>query len=246
MKESWKRAILILVTLLFAANNAKASITINWGSPVDSILRDSYGNTLGAGMHFQLGSFAESFVPTFENIDLWRTHWRVFDEASYNPDFGYFTGTAEISSNGFSNSPDATGSSGTFNFLGLDAYLWVFNDNVPELWSTQWALVRADEWTFPIAAEDCCGSVLPLEWSLSDLSEVGTPVFGRTGDREGAGTSYAENPSYNLQTYSLVPEISSVPAIAAVALLVVCHRERRHKGIKDSSNFVIPIVYRFS
>lgn len=235
MKHFLKRAIPALALWVVCVHEAHASITINWGSQLDSVLRDSYGNTLGSGMHFQLGSFAGSFVPTFENIDLWQSNWRVFDEAGYSVEDGYFTGSAEISSGGLSNSPDAVDSSSTFNFLGKDAYLWVFNNQMPELWTTQWTLVRDTTWVFPessdfpIFPEDCCGSVLPQDWSLSDIGVGDTPVFGRTGGEEGGGTSYAENPSYDLQTYSLVPEISSVPAIMGVVLLAGCHRERRRK-----------------
>jgi len=239
MKLMLKRALPALALWLACAKPVQASITINWGSPVDSILRDSYGNTLGAGMHFQLGSFAGSFVPTFENIDLWQSNWRVFDEADYSAVDGYFTGTAEISSSGLSNSPDAVGSSSTFNFLGKDAYLWVFNSQTPELWTTQWTLVRDATWVFPdssdfpVLPEDCCGSVLPKDWSLSDIGVGDTPVFGRTGSEEGGGTSYAESSSYDLQTYTLVPEISSVPAMMAVVLLAGCHRQRRRRASCD-------------
>ena len=236
MKLFLKSAIPALALLIASADHARAAITINWGSPVDSVLRDSYGSTLGADMHFQLGAFAGSFVPTFENIDLWQTNWRVFDEADYSVGDGYFTGTADIASvTGLSNSQDATGTSATFNFLGKDAYLWVFNSQVPTLWTTQWTLVRDATWVFPeqlefpVLPEDCCGSVLPKDWSLSDLGVGDKPVFGRKGGEEGGGTSYAESPSYSLQTYSLVPEVSSVPAMMALVLLAGFHRERKRK-----------------
>lgn len=204
--------------------------TIGWGSSLDSVLRDSYGSTLGAGMRFQLGTFAGTFVPTFENIALWKDNWRVFDEAGYNVEDGYFAGSADIDkTTGFSSSQAATGTSDEFDFRNKDAFLWVFNDQTPELWVTQWALVRDSSWVFPVPSQSCCDTSFPQEWSLSDLGPGDTPIFGRTGEEEGGGTSYAENPSYELQTYSLVPEISSVPAMMAVVLLIGCHRDRKRR-----------------
>jgi hypothetical protein len=230
MKFFLKRAIPALALWIVCAHQARASITINWGSSLDSALRDSYGNNLGPDMHFQLGTFANSFIPTLNNMADWKDNWRVFDEALYFPEYGWFVGSADIDkTTGYSSSDAATGASDTFDFRNKDAFLWVFNDQTPELWTTQWTLVRDSSWVFPVPSLSCCDTSIPQEWSLSDLGPGDTPVFGRTGDEEGGGTSYAENPSYDLQTYSLVPEISSVPAMVAVVLLVGCHRDRKRR-----------------
>jgi hypothetical protein len=230
MKFLLKCTLPLLAMWFAAVAKVSGATTVNWGSPLDSVLRDSYGNTLGPDMHFQLGTFANSFIPTFENMADWKDNWRVFDEALYFPEYGWFVGSADIDkTTGQTSSSAATGDSDTFDFRNKNAFLWVFNDQTPEVWVTQWTLVRDSSWVFPVPSLSCCDTSLPQEWSLSDLGPGDKPIFGRTGEEEGGGTSYAESPSYDLQTYSLVPEISSVPAMVAVVLLVGCHRDRRRK-----------------
>lgn len=221
MKSFFHRG-LIMLSAVFPFSEVWAITTVSWGSPLDSVFVDSHGNVLGNDFSFELGSFANDFIPTASNIADWSVNWRVFDRAFYSVSDGYFSGSAEILATGFSNSPDA---SVAFDFSQKNAYLWVYNQQTPEFWVSEWMLVRDDTWTFPVKAADCCPTSLPIEWSLSDLSSSDAPVFGEQAGISGGGSSL-NTTSNSLETYTLVPEIRSLPVIMAVILLSGLHRRR--------------------
>lgn len=211
--------LLLMLALLMLGHSLARSQTLVWGSPMSpdftSRLSDSEGNPLDDTFVFEIGTFDGGFEPTTQNVATWATNWRAFDAASfaegtYDPATGYVTGTADMNPSGFSNSPDA--SSGSFSFAGMQAYLWVRNSSSP-VPGTQWALVRATNWTFPAADPECCPGQLPVVWSVSDLSNE-VPVFGGQQGIEGggyrsvlSGTSYLQ--THTFQGYSVVPEPSS-------------------------------------
>jgi len=209
--------------LLASGLPAAHATTINWGSPVLSTLVDSTGQQLDAGYHIQLGFFADSFVPTAANVADWGSNWRTFDEASYDPEMGYFTGTADLKADGSSSSLNSTLG---INFSGQPVFMWIYNQT-GAVEGSEWFLGRADSWVMPVASQDCCDSNLPAQWSTSDLSVSQTPVFGAQGPVIGGGN--ASNPgNYTIQTYQVVPEPSAVVLSVVGMALLLRRRKPQH------------------
>ena len=211
-------ALLAAAFCTVAATSIQAQ-TLNWGNEVFGDLSDSNGGSLDNTFVFELGSFFNGFVPTASNIDLWLSNWQVFDRAAYNPDIEYFTSTVYVMNDVTSSNPTAS----TFSFAGLDAYIWVRNDDNP-VEGTEWLLTRADSWKFPAVGGDCCDTSV-VEWSVSDLDPADMPVWGRQGDVTGSG-EFTSTGTTGLQTFTFVPEPSSA-LLAAIAGGVAVFRRRR-------------------
>jgi hypothetical protein len=196
--------------------------TLNWGSEVFSELVDSRGQTLEESeMTFQLGAFEVGFVPTSENTNEWFSHWRVFDEASYNQAFGYFTSTAHLNDDGSSSDNPGAG----FSFEGLTAFLWIRNS--PDLTtSTEWFLGTASAWVFPDAVPGCCDNESVIEWSVSDMETPDMPVWGSQSGVAGAG-HYTVTGGYTLQTFTIIPEASTSLLVMLSGLALLAHRSRK-------------------
>ncbi len=211
---------LILMTALlgaFAPTRAHAQ-TLNWGSPVGSLLVDSDGDGLDDRFVFELGAFALDFIPDDSNLEEWAVNWRVFDSASYNQDFGYFTSTVQVLSDGSSSNPAASAGS----FAGMIAYLWIRDSDEP-VEGSEWLLVRAENWVFPAVGGDCCDTRV-IEWSISDLDSGDLPLWGNQGGTRGPGESTTTTTT-GLQTHTFVPEPSTA-LLAAIAcgFAVLCRR----------------------
>ncbi|MEY3897400.1 MAG: hypothetical protein RLZZ214_2921 [Verrucomicrobiota bacterium] len=211
-------ALLATAFCTVAATSIQAQ-TLNWGNEVFGDLSDSNGGELDNTFVFELGSFFSGFVPTESNVDLWVSNWQVFDRASYNPDIEYFTSTVYVRNDVTSSNPTAS----TLSFAGLDAYIWVRNDDNP-VEGTEWLLTRADNWTFPVVGGDCCNTDV-VEWAVSDLDPTNVPVWGRQNDLPGSG-EFTSTGTTGLQTFTFVPEPSSA-LLAAVAGGFAVFRRRR-------------------
>lgn len=216
-------ATLAAALVLLAVPRLQAQ-TLNWGSKVFSDLADSEGNTLAENAFvFELGAFVEDFVPDEENVGQWFANWRVFDTAGYNGYsgegdliWGHFGSTTQIRNN-------VTNGSSSFSFAGLSAYIWIRNSDTP-VEGSEWLLTRATHWVFPTTGGGCCENNPPLEWSVSDLKPGDVPLWGNQGGTSGPGV-YTVTGSHTLQTYTFVPEPSSL-ALAALASCVMLRRRR--------------------
>lgn len=225
-----RKTLLLLPTAIALATPASA-VQINWGDVVDSDLRDSYGNSLDATYAIQLGFFEKvlgtQFVPTADNAADWSSHWKVFDQAAFDPLAGYFASTVMLNADGTSSGPVADNDLG-LDFSNQDAYIWIHNSETPGV-NTEWFLGRssnaATAWHIPGKVADCCDNRLPLEWSVSDLTPTDTPVYGKQGDVPGAG-SYTVTGTYTLQTFTFVPEPSSSLLLALGGVAAVLRRRR--------------------
>jgi hypothetical protein len=206
--------------VIFAATPAPAT-TINWGSPVLSATVNSKGQALDSSYHVELGGFANGFVPTTQNMGDWAANWRTFSVASFNPELGYFSGSADLLAGGASSDPLADVG---LNFSDIEAFVWIFNSTTMTA-DTEWFLGRSGSWVMPTAPLEsgCCDSTLPTQWSISDLAPGDTPVYGSQGPAAGGGS--AENPgTYAIQTYT-IPE-SSTLLLASFGLLFTFWRRR--------------------
>ena len=216
---SARRALLLACLLLPAVSRAA---TLNWGSEIFSTLVDSRGQTLDNRYQIELGAFAVDFVPDETNIAQWRDHWYIFDTAEYNQEFGYFTSTVEIGPDGKSDSTSATPDAPSFE--GKEMYLWI-QDNAGAQPGSEWLLTRSATWVFNSISAECCDNEAPIEWSVSDLTELDTPVWGSQGGTAGGGDTTAPG-VYTLQAYALVPEPSAVLLITLAAGAGLLRRRR--------------------
>ena len=223
------KTLLLLPTAIALATPASA-VQINWGNVVDSDLRDSYGNSLNATYAIQLGFFEKvlgvQFVPTATNAADWSSHWKVFDQAAFNPLAGYFASSVMLNGDGTSSSPSADNDLG-LDFSNQDAYIWIHNSETPGV-NTEWFLARSSTtsvWRTPDKVADCCDNRAPLEWSVSDLTPGTTPVYGKQGNDAGSGIRSVTGP-YTLQTFTFVPEPSTSLLLALGGVAMVLRRRR--------------------
>jgi len=203
-------------------------MAVSWGSELFSVYRDSFGNALDDTYTIQLGFFESllggggtSFQPDSNNVAEWTEQWRVFDEASLNLQLGAFTSEARVNENGTSSSDFADLG---INFERQQAYIWIRKGDSPVAGS-EWFLARATDWLFPEGSDD---TTLPLQWSLSDLNPEGgpsvVPVWGAQFGQIGAGTYTTTNSEYTLQTFTFVPEPSSLMLAVSGVLLMLKRR----------------------
>ena len=224
-----RNTLLLLPTAIALATPA-AAIQINWGDLVDSDLRDSFGNSLDATYAIQLGFFesvlGQQFVPTVANAADWSSHWKVFDQAAFDPLAGYFASTVMLKADGTSSSTFANNDLG-LDFSNKDAYVWIHNSKTPAT-TTEWFLGRSatgTAWHIPDKVAECCDNRTPLEWSVSDLTPGKVPVFGKQGTDTGGG-SYTVTGNYTLQTFTFVPEPSSALLLALGGVAAALRRRR--------------------
>ena len=193
--------------------------TLNWGNEVFGGVTDSEGVALDNTFVFELGSFVDGFVPTESNLDQWVLNWEAFDQAAYNGSLGYFTSTVYVNNDVTTSNTTAS----TISFAGLDAYIWIRNDDNP-VEGTEWLLTRAASWTFPSVGGDCCNTQV-IQWAVSDLEPGDVPLWGRQNNVIGSG-EFITTGTTGLQTFSFVPEPSSA-LLAAVAGGILVFRRRR-------------------
>jgi hypothetical protein len=197
--------------------------TFNWHNAVFDTVVDSDGDALDGTFVFELGAFADGFVPIPENVDEWSSNWLVFDRADYNPTLGYFAGAVEMLSDGTSSSAEMT--PGAPSFEGELAYIWIRNNDAAAPGS-EWLLLSDENWVFPMALNECCGNGLPIEWATSDLDSGDVPLYGGQGGVEGPGV-FTPVPGAVLQTATfIVPE----PSVAACLVLASCGLLRRRRA----------------
>jgi hypothetical protein len=208
-----------LAGLLLSAGTARALITINWGSSLNSKLYDSNNVKLGDAFSFDIGSFG-SFLPDASNVNLWSANWHAFDSAAvgngWNSSLGWIFSLATLKANSTSSeSPPLPAY--TF-FPSQKGYLWAYNSKTVSA-GTEWALITANDWTFPTPADPG----YQLDWKLSTAT---TPIFGGLNNVQGPGAYSVSPPVFDLQTHQ-VPEPGSALLVAVAGLMVFSSRRRR-------------------
>jgi hypothetical protein len=225
MRKLFRRHVFAVLPLLVGL--PASGQTLDWGSPVFTDIVDSQGNPIDSMFVIEIGAFVDGFTPDEDNVDEWLANWRIFDRATYNPTLMYFTSVASMNDDGSSTSAHSTSG---FSFEGLDAFLWIRKGDDP-VEGTEWLLTRsvssdpAKNWEFPNAVPGCCDNQGNLQWSISDLDSGDIPVWGSQGGVPGSGVFTITGP-YALQTYTFVPEPSSL-VLAAFSAGILLRRRRR-------------------
>ncbi len=220
--------------LLLAAALPLRAATIYWGSAVNDLIYDSFGNTLDDSFIFELGTFGDSFIPDDENMHLWLGHWKVLDRVTapavngWDSSTGFFSSSVSLLYDGTSSNTGV----GSFVFApGEQAFIWVFNSQAIAL-DSEWALITndssdgnsADDWVIPPLPLECgCGGgETSLEWRLSNATQ---PDFGGLNDEYGPGNVSDTPPSFSLQT-AILPEPGGVLLLLSAACLFGLRRRR--------------------
>jgi len=219
---------ILFTTSLFALFSASVyGQTLNWGAPVGESLTDSMGNSIDDSFVFELGAFEANFDPGQNTPDSWLANWRVFDQMTYNQDFGFSTSTVYINNDVTSSNPNAS----TMSFAGLNAFIWIRKGDTP-VPGSEWLLTRAgtnpNSWTFPTVGGSCCDTNV-IEWSVSDLGTNDVPEWGRQNDVVGPGVFSPPGGGSGLQTHTFVPEPGSALLLACSVMAVGLRRLRNSR-----------------
>lgn len=138
---------------------------VDWSSSAFSTHIQSDGTPLDATFIFELGAFADGFVPTAENTALWADYWRVAQRSTYNEANQLFAGSYVVETNASPFGTDAQG------------YIWGLSAAHPG----QWVLMTNPAWTWPAAG----GANPPVVWTvrnsqihiLGEVDVTGDPFF---------------------------------------------------------------------
>lgn len=145
---------LAVAAALCAMAPAAMATQINFYSSPD---RPAFGSDLrglGGDTSFELGVFADGFVPSSENTAQWAEHWVPAQRTKFSTTHNWFTSVFTV--------PDNTE---PFT-AGTPAYVWGFSGSESQ---GQWILFRSSKWVWP-AADDTAPA--PLFWSAKDADVV--------------------------------------------------------------------------
>lgn len=230
-----KQALIGFGSLLCAFATVQAR-TVQWGGPTEAVLYQSDGVTpVDDTFNFLLGSFEVGFDPLTNGLETWSSNWHTFDQAFYNETTQFFSSSANMGNDGFS---DGVNAAPSYDFRNQRLYLWVFNSSyfnplVPT--TTESALFSGSTWVLPAEGSCGCGEDnLPLQFYVSNMTSA---VIGNVDpDYDGPG-SPIDGPlgtfnrpigAYDFQTHSftVVPE-PSVSLIGALSILGLVLRRKR-------------------
>ncbi len=148
---------------------------IHWYCDASGSKQFSSGFSLDSRMHFELGVFTGTFVPTSGNKDQWASHWQAAQRVSYNPGTGVFTGVFTVENN---DSPFVQ---------NKRAYIWGFS---PEYAGGEWILASHTNWKWPVPDPF---NPNDLYWNIAQATEVL------------AGAVNSVSPPYVLRTSAVSP-----------------------------------------
>lgn len=173
-----------------------------------------------AGFFFELGTFADGFVPTDENTEEWLDHWVLVNDSQGAPLPESQTELTVVSSifpdySGFSSSVELEHNNAPFTF-GTQGYVWGYN-NRTEPGDSEWILLTNSEtWKFPDSSNQ---QATTQAWS------VGTSNEAIVGSVSGASMTLG---SVSLPSPPVVvPEPSSASLLALGTIALLAARRRR-------------------
>ena len=168
----WNRAraakVVASLSLLAAFALPAEASRINFYSSPGVSAYGSDGQSLNEDTSFELGVFANGFVPSATNTAQWSANWVPAQRTKFTTAHNWFTSVFNVTNN-------------TAPFLvGAPAYVWGFNGSEAQ---GQWILFRATNWAWPAAN----GSApQPLLWSAKDATVV---VLGSLAQANGGAVS---------------------------------------------------------
>ncbi|MEZ5327545.1 MAG: hypothetical protein R3F19_21045 [Verrucomicrobiales bacterium] len=135
-------ALLTAFTALMSANGGQ----VVWSSERMATNLTSTNSPLGDDFRFELGGFANGFVPTTANVASWRSNWITVGAADYNSQLGFFAASTSVDS------------AAAFDSA---AYIWGFNRELSTA-GAEWVLLTNPEWMLPSAGTTIAP---PRQWS---------------------------------------------------------------------------------
>lgn len=208
----------ILIALSLIATAAPAA-TIQWGGSVWGTDLQSDGVTpLTSAFDFEIGTWAEGFVPSDSNYVDWSANWEPIATTSYNATNMFFAGETQFLDENTS-LPDIQFNGNTY-IAGDQVYLWGYNTKTVAPGS-EWTLVtNGVDWTVPSASPS--QSSLPVSFRVSNAD---SPMIGDLPTTENGGGEYTPPVvAFEIQT-AAVPEPGA--GILAVFGLALIFRRRR-------------------
>ena len=141
----------------FVASLAQAQTTIFWSSDPEWANVTSTGAAFDGRFKFEIGVFADAFVPTKDNTGEWAAHWRTVSlkcRTTYNPN------TKSVAASFTPTDNDAP------FVVNAPAYIWGFRGDAL---SAEWILFRRSSWKWPDAI-----SIPPsnTSWFVHDADTV--------------------------------------------------------------------------
>lgn len=130
---------------------------INWYSPPAQTNLTASGAVMDGTFQFQLGAFANGFVPTASNAADWAANW---SPAATTP---YVTAS---NVRAFDAVFSLTGNATPFT-VGAKGYVW---GRASGSAGDEWILFRANTWTWPSANPS--GPAFPIYWGADEANEV--------------------------------------------------------------------------
>ena len=187
MKTSlFQKCLLIVTTLAVSKVDGE---TINWYSPIPQSNLTSSNQEMDGIFQFQLGVFANGFIPAASNIAEWAKNWVSAQSTVYNPTTKVFDGLFVVKSN-----------AAPFT-KGAKAYIWHRTTNTTQ---DEWILFRKSDWTWPGTNNL---TPFPLVWNTADANEVIIGEVNPPGNpflmKSEAVVSYAQWQNAQLATSSL-------------------------------------------
>jgi hypothetical protein len=135
---------------------------VNWSSAAFSGHQSSDGISLDDSFVFELGAFADGFVPSAGNVEEWASHWRAAQRTAYNPETQFFAASFVVETNEPPFSADAQG------------YFWGRSLDRPG----EWFLATDASWTWPLAG----GADPPVTWTARTAAMVIVGEVNPDGD----------------------------------------------------------------
>jgi hypothetical protein len=130
------------------------SETINFYSPFNKTNVTSSGGLMDAGYEFQLGVFADGFIPTRDNFAEWAVKWSSAESAIY-----------DVADKAFDSNYTVISNTAPFT-VGADAYVWGRSSGTA---SDEWILFRKADWSWPVPE---LMNPFPLDWNVSLADQV--------------------------------------------------------------------------
>lgn len=131
------------------------AVDISWFCNPGATNIASSGAAMDSSFVFEVGVFADGFVPTVSNLIEWQDHWVPAQQATYQVSTQRFSGLFLVTGNP---APFTEGAPG-----------WIFGRK-PGGVSDEWILFRSSSWQWP--APDFGPPMQPLDWNAAEANQI--------------------------------------------------------------------------